>query len=255
MNEALQAIRRNWVENAVRELSDSMMLSNPSFEDWAKCYGPTHVDHFMSVIKMIQAIDRTACVNRVLEIGAVPGYLTALLVKAGLSVSAVDLAPERAEDFFREVGVRCQKVNVETDRLPYEDASVDLVLFCEILEHLRLEPVHALRELARVLRPGGQALITTPQITPLMRWQFLWGVDYQGDIVDELKKIETIGHMGHFRLYSRREVTRMLDAVGLIPIRIMPGGRIHKNAGIASRLFRILAPAAMHAQLHYWATR
>ena len=46
------------------------------------------------------------------------------------------------------------------DDLPYEDASFDLVVCTQVLEHLP-KPGEALAEIHRVLRPGGSALIST----------------------------------------------------------------------------------------------
>jgi SAM-dependent methyltransferase len=45
--------------------------------------------------------------------------------------------------------------------IPLDDASVDTVLLTEVLEHLE-EPVRALREAHRLLRPGGAIIVTTP---------------------------------------------------------------------------------------------
>ena len=51
-------------------------------------------------------------------------------------------------------------------RLPYDDASFDVVLLIEVIEHLENHRV-ALGELARVLRPGGLLILTTPNIMRL----------------------------------------------------------------------------------------
>lgn len=45
--------------------------------------------------------------------------------------------------------------------IPIEDASVDAVLCTEVLEHLT-DPLKALQELTRVLRPGGRLILTAP---------------------------------------------------------------------------------------------
>jgi hypothetical protein len=47
------------------------------------------------------------------------------------------------------------------EALPMEDASVDLVITQEVLEHVR-DPFGAMREIARVLKPGGKAYVQLP---------------------------------------------------------------------------------------------
>lgn len=61
-----------------------------------------------------------------------------------------------------------QRIDVfaEVYALPFEDASFDTALMSEVLEHLE-EPVDALREAHRVLRPDGTIILTTPLMWPL----------------------------------------------------------------------------------------
>src|SRR5712691_6360873 len=59
-------------------------------------------------------------------------------------------------------------------RLPYNDASFDVVLLVEVIEHLENHR-SALGELARILKPGGVLILTTPNIMRLnSRLHFLW---------------------------------------------------------------------------------
>ena len=59
-------------------------------------------------------------------------------------------------------------------RLPYEDASFDVVLLVEVIEHLENHRV-ALGELARILKPNGVLIMTTPNIMRLnSRLHFFW---------------------------------------------------------------------------------
>ncbi len=61
--------------------------------------------------------------------------------------------------------------NVETDAFPYADSTYDIVLAMEVVEHLALNPAHMFREVARVLRPDGQFVVTTPNISSDMALQ------------------------------------------------------------------------------------
>src|SRR5271165_1747591 len=49
--------------------------------------------------------------------------------------------------------------NVEKDSFPFADSAFDVVLFCEILEHLLLDPLVPLREIQRVLKIGGTLIL------------------------------------------------------------------------------------------------
>jgi SAM-dependent methyltransferase len=54
--------------------------------------------------------------------------------------------------------------NAEKDRYPYPDGHFDLVLACEILEHMSRDPMFMLLECARVLCGGGALIVTTPNV-------------------------------------------------------------------------------------------
>jgi SAM-dependent methyltransferase len=87
-------------------------------------------------------------------------------------------------------------------RLPFPDATFDLVLAVEVLEHLP-DPGAALDELARVARPGADAVLSVPS-EPLWRALNLARGKYVGDLGN------TPGHIQHWtpggfrRLVSRR---------------------------------------------------
>ena len=51
--------------------------------------------------------------------------------------------------------------------LPVPDNSFSVVFFCEIIEHLLMNPLHSLNEIHRVLAPDGTLVITTPNVARL----------------------------------------------------------------------------------------
>jgi len=93
--------------------------------------------------------------------------------------------------------------------LPYDDGTFDVLNFSEALEHLNFNPLPVIREFWRVLKPGGVAIITTPNAVRLgRRLQFLAGRNVFADLHD-LCWGEPFGI--HYREYTLSEVARLLE--------------------------------------------
>lgn len=60
-----------------------------------------------------------------------------------------------------------ENVNIEQDTFPYPDNFFDVVLFCEVIEHLLIDPIHAIREIKRVLKENGILILSTPNVARL----------------------------------------------------------------------------------------
>ncbi|MBW2712243.1 MAG: metalloregulator ArsR/SmtB family transcription factor [Deltaproteobacteria bacterium] len=99
----------------------------------------------------------------VLEVGTGTGVLALELARLGLKVIAVDHSKgmlEAAETKLIEAGVKDQidLRQAEADALPLSDGEVDAALAHMVLHYVP-NPAAVLREMARVLRPGGQVVI------------------------------------------------------------------------------------------------
>jgi SAM-dependent methyltransferase len=107
--------------------------------------------------------------GRLLEAGAGSGAFAQRVRQLGFEVEACDATAElygAREIPFREADL--------AKGLPYADASFDGITCLETIEHLEDQFTFA-RECARVLRPGGRLLITTPNVLSLAaRWQYFW---------------------------------------------------------------------------------
>jgi 2-polyprenyl-3-methyl-5-hydroxy-6-metoxy-1,4-benzoquinol methylase len=210
-------------EAALRAIADDADIVPEAYREWWSNYLVNHHDRYLVTFDIIRSLGEG---KRILEVGCLPGHLTVLLRKAGLDVQGIDLDPTRIQPLWDEHGIEVDTGDIESEPLPYDEDSYDLIIFTEMLEHLRVNPLHSVREMARVLRPGGLLLLSTPNITPLHRVGFLFGRDYQGDPVKEFGKLERIGHMGHVRLYSTHEVVRILEHAGLSVEEVRYEGRL-----------------------------
>ncbi|HEX8097878.1 MAG TPA: methyltransferase domain-containing protein [Pyrinomonadaceae bacterium] len=118
---------------------------------------------------------------RILDVGCGTGANLEMLGRFG-DAEGVDVSPD-ALAFCRARGLEKVKQG-EAERLPYEDCSFDLVTALDVVEHLD-DDAAGLKEMRRVLRPGGRALLFVPA------FMFLWGV--QDDVSNHRRRYTLAG--------------------------------------------------------------
>ena len=95
-----------------------------------------------------------------LDVGAGRGELIKMMnSELNVQAQACDYHVER----FSHAGVPIRQVNLNTEDLPYDDNTFDLVTCTEVIEHLE-NYRKAVRKVYRVLTPGGVAIFTTPNV-------------------------------------------------------------------------------------------
>lgn len=98
----------------------------------------------------------------VLDLGCNNGYGSAVLGPVSRQVAALDVSPTAIQDAQARFGNRGIDFRVYDGRkIPFDDLSFDLVVSFQVIEHLG-DTGPYLTEIARVLRPSGLALFTTP---------------------------------------------------------------------------------------------
>jgi SAM-dependent methyltransferase len=242
-----------WLDQNAKRLRNR---AAPGYRNWATDYLEGHRQHFITVCELVAELRADEGVERVLDVGAVPGHISALLSAAGLEVEAVDLDPSRAERVFERWEVPTHRADIETDRLPVDDESFDAALLCQTLEHLRIDPVHPIEEIHRVLRPGGFLITSVPQITPHMKWRFFRGDALLADPIAQREKLEKLGHVGDVRLLSRDQVETLLDACGFDLIKSTRGGGLRTRSGgkvdeVVGRAMMTVARRRMQSTLYF----
>ena len=151
---------------------------------------------------------------RVLDIGAQFGSLALYAVGLGCQAAAVDYGP--AAKTFQKIaadqGVDYKECDVGAEPLPFSDNQFDFVTYTDVMEHHSFSAKRVLREIHRVLGPGGRVIVVTPNHASLYnRLKLIFGgsvnddFDYFFDMCAEERTYE-----GHHREYTRAELTAAL---------------------------------------------
>jgi len=173
--------------------------------------------------------------RRLLDVGAADGLLSRHLTERGWKVTGIE-----ADSVMAAAGASyCERMLVaDLNRgVPALDGLFDTIVCGDVLEHLA-DPPRVLRALVGALAPGGDVVVSVPNVAHLwVRLSLLAGrFDYaERGILDRT----------HLRFFTRRTLDELLAAAGLEPVR---------RATTPVPLYQVVAPrwhgralAAVHA--------
>lgn len=176
--------------------------------DWGSApdlYGPRH-DYRESLV--LRELLPATPGPRILNAGSGAGSLTLRLADLGLRTTSIDASPELCERTralldAHHPGARHLVRVGDVARLGLSDGSFDGVVAAEVLEHVDDDRA-ALREIHRVLRPGGALVVTVPVDPFRYDWTDLWA--------------------GHRRRYTHAGLEERLRAAGFEVERVRSWG-------------------------------
>jgi SAM-dependent methyltransferase len=128
--------------------------------------------------------------HRILDVGCGTGTLLKYFSRYGVA-QGVDMDEDAIAFCHMRGAHRVQKVGPLP--LPFDDNTFDLITILDVLEHID-DDEGTLRELYRILRPGGMLMVSVPA------YQFLWGPQ------DEISK--------HKRRYIAPQIRALLKQTG-----------------------------------------
>jgi 2-polyprenyl-3-methyl-5-hydroxy-6-metoxy-1,4-benzoquinol methylase len=213
-----QATSEEFISSPVSGGSPSRMESEINY---LRNLQHTHVD---TVRRVGERLTAAQCDQPlVLEMGAYFGVVSCALARGGVRVIAQDTAdtmhlPLLQERFERE-RVGGQIVDDVSVPLPYDDATFDAIVCCEMLEHLPFNTVRLVRELRRILKPQGFAFLTVPnQASAKRRLQLLLGRPIRENMSAWIAAPQDDNW--HWREYVASEFRELLQGGGFANIKL-----------------------------------
>jgi methionine biosynthesis protein MetW len=212
-------------------------------------------DRQLVIIELVQD-ELARASGRVLDIGCGNGFFLAELDRRhdlrarGWELTGVDYSPAVLVE-ARQHPYAFERCNLE-EGIPFPDASFDIVTASELIEHI-YNPDHLLSEIHRILRPGGRAVLTTPNLQAWYnRALFVAGV--QPIFYETSTKSSAIGAgplrrfkaeeapVGHMRVFNRRALLDIVASEGLRTVALR-GATFERITG---------APAVLDRWLTRW---
>jgi SAM-dependent methyltransferase len=185
--------------------------------------------------------------HRVLDVGAGHGLLLSLLQSLGHDCHALDVQdqPSAHPDTYGN-GITFQLCNVEVDPIPYPDESFDAVVCCQVLEHFSHSHLPAMKEIRRVLRPGGIVEVDVPNAVSFRnRSRMLRGKHITYDYEEHYLRATPILYKGlsffprrHNREFTKSDLEVLLWASGFreIDVRFLKSRRYREGVDVLKSL-------------------
>ena len=170
-----------------------MTEKNPDLEDMKSFYDDVYyADANKSLqgtahLRNLAKIARISSDESVLDIACGLGEWLHVCLNNGASVAGVDLS-ERAIEYCKKHMPVGDFHAVAAENLPFDDAQFDLLSCLGSLEHF-VEPVVALKEMARVAKPDARFLILVPNADFLTRKLRLFGGTNQKDAKEVVRTL------------------------------------------------------------------
>lgn len=168
-------------------------------DDWERMMAPLFDDTVRRIARLVPPASGGEKPRRLLDAGCAHGGFLARMTERGWNAEGIDLSAGSVAA-ARARGQNVRESTIEEARFP--DASFDVVTAFYILEHVT-DPVGFLREVQRVLSPGGLAVLRVPHTTPIVRLLGFLGIP------------NTLYDMpSHLFDFSPRVLRRLLEETG-----------------------------------------
>ncbi len=168
--------------------------------------------------------------ERLVDVGSGSGMMGPAYINlwnyGEVSLLGYDVVPngtvERLDDQGKTHRFSTFQANIELDRFPVPDESFDTVVCTDVFEHLIFDPMFAMNEICRILKPGGVALIAVPNAVSDEILTFLLNNRQPGflrhylsdALVDGRRDLGTVYNLGHFHEYTAPELAGLAKACG-----------------------------------------
>jgi len=182
-------------------------------------YFELHSERLFKTYKIIQSHQNQFNNKVLLDLGSSNGLFLPIMqaIVPFEDINVIDYGTHgcevcKLESANQTVSFKRHYLNLEKDKLPFEDNSVDVILFFEVLEHFTFDAMHVLLEINRILKADGFLFMSTPNLNSGRSFLSMLRGD-NPNLFTAYKPEEQI-YARHNREYSINEVKLLFENSG-----------------------------------------
>ena len=207
----------NWSKKQIRQvISELDGISVPEQNILSNDSEEFYVDRYYQIINLLPSIKKT---DSVLDVGLSSGFLS-LNIQRSFKLKKVytlehPVVCQKYTNRFLKImstnDISVEPVDLKYKKYPWKDNTFDYIVFSEILEHLiPVDIPNVLREFNRILKKGGQLIVTTPNIASMLKRLNLLFLGKNPNQLD--LRVDFGVTYGHVREYTSDEVVSLASS-------------------------------------------
>ena len=206
-------------EKLIMESPVEMNPPHPIYDDFT--YWRTHKERFRRTVMIFNQHKRERPI-RLLDIGSHFLHFAIIMHLLGYETYGCDMAEFGVLPAIQQRADRLSIENLviqpldQLRTLPYRTQQFDAVFLLETIEHFNANPKVLIKEIYRILRPGGRIVITTPNYYSYQKlgWRIVRILKGEGGYIPVKELIGEENFTHHWKEYSRRELRELFSSFG-----------------------------------------
>ena len=195
------------MDKLIYEVQQEITNSNPNYKYTDYCK-QVELGYWCQIPNWIKEFHAISPINSCLDIGVAMGTLLLYTHKiSGCSLFATELEKHLSDEVIQRYNIEYEVSNIELQPIQFSLQKYDVIIFTEVFEHLKYNPIYAMNKIYQLLNDNGRVFFSTPNVDiwgklgKYKSWQDMpIPAEYQ-DLFDG----------GHEYQYSLDEVKNVLD--------------------------------------------
>lgn len=199
------------INTIIKEVQVEITNSNPNYK-YNDYYRQVELGYWDRVPKWICEFNDNYGIKNCLDIGVAMGTLLLFAYKiSGCKLFATELKQHLSETLISRYNIEFKEANIEFQNVAFKSKEFDVIIFTEVFEHLKFNPIPTLRKITNMLSKNGSIFFTTPNVD-------VWGrLDKYNSWKDMpiAKEYQELEDLGHEYQYSKEELQEIFAECGL----------------------------------------
>ena len=197
----------------INRIQTEIELLHPNHIHYNDYYKVAELGYWSCIPPWIEKYIKENKVNNCIDIGCMVGTLLLYVknLQPNCDLYACNLIKFLSNEYIEKYNVKFTDTNIELQPFPF-DTKFDVIIFTEIIEHLKCNPIHTLKKIKEHLSQNGRLYLSTPDSES---WGKLNKYNDYKEMPVPTNSNEFIDDLGHEYQFNKEEMYEIFAECGL----------------------------------------